>query len=296
MPLNLIGVVLLISIVPLLWWTLSGTSSDGAGDASPDLHQAVLQLRATPRLVIPTVDAFGRFLRRVTPISMGDKLETKIMRAGLQGRWSVTTALALKGIGTITGLGMALMVLARFGGIKGLLGGAVCFFLGYRVVDTMFDARADRRYKEIERKLPDVLDQMSVCVEAGLGFDAALLRAATTCGGPLGEELGRTMQDIRLGASRVESLQNLLDRTTVAELRMFTRAMIQADKTGVPVARVLRTQSEDARERRRQRAEERAMKLPIKMIFPLVLFILPSIFIIVLGPAILNIMKHPISG
>lgn len=286
------GILLLLGTVPLLWWSLAGGRTSNVAGETPDLQQAVLQLRALPRLIVPSVDALGRFLRRVTPIGMHDKLEQKIAAAGLQGRWNGTTALAVKALATGTGAGLGFLILVKAGGgYKGIAGFVLFAFLGFKTLDSMLDSRGNARREQMEQKLPDVLDQMSVCVEAGLGFDAALLRASSSCGGALGEELGRTMQDIRLGATRNEALQNLLDRSIVPELRMFTRAMIQADKTGVPVARVLRIQSEDARERRRQRAEERAMKLPVKMIFPLVSFILPSLFIIVLGPAVMNIMK-----
>ena len=288
----LVGILLLLGIVPLLLWSFAGDKTSDSDESSADMHQAVLQLKALPRLLLPAAESLGNTLRRVTPIGMTDKLEQKINAAGLQGKWSPTMALAVKVLSTVIGTAAGLLIFVKAGvGPKGIGGLLLCFFLGFKGFDSVLDSRGNARKSHIEMKLPDVLDQMSVCVEAGLGFDAALMRAASGCGGPLGEELGRTMQDIRLGSTRAEALQNLLDRSPVAELRMFTRAMIQADKTGVPVARVLRTQSEDARERRRQRAEERAMKLPVKMIFPLVTFILPSLFIIVLAPAVLNIIK-----
>lgn len=137
-----------------------------------------------------------------------------------------------------------------------------------------------------------MLDQISVCVEAGIGFDAALHRCSLSNDNALGDELGRTMQDIRLGMPRRQALYALLDRTDVQELRLFVRALAQAEKSGIPIARVLSVQSDEVREKRRQAAEERAMKLPVKLILPLVLCILPSLFTVIMGPAVIRMMRN----
>jgi tight adherence protein C len=137
-----------------------------------------------------------------------------------------------------------------------------------------------------------VLDQLTVCVEAGLGFDAALNRCVANNYNALADELGRTLQDIRLGAQRATAFRNLLDRTNVPELRLFVKALMQADKAGVPLARILRIQSDEVREKRRQAAEERAMKLPVLLIMPLVLCILPSLFLVIMGPAVIVMIEE----
>ncbi|MDQ3642614.1 MAG: type II secretion system F family protein, partial [Actinomycetota bacterium] len=137
----------------------------------------------------------------------------------------------------------------------------------------------------IGNELPDVLDQLTICVESGLGFDSALARIARSGNGPLAQEVTLLLQELRVGVPRREALGNMLARTDVPELRQFVNAMIQADSYGVPISRVLRSQAEEQREKRRFRAEERAMKLPVKVIFPLVFCILPVVFIVVLGPA-----------
>jgi len=148
---------------------------------------------------------------------------------------------------------------------------------------------ATARQLDMSNALPDTLDQLTICVEAGLGFDAAMARAARSGAGPLNEELTHLLQDLRVGVPRHEALQSILDRTDVPELRQFVHALIQAETYGVPVSRILRTQAAEQREKRRFRAEERAMKLPVKVIFPLVFCILPVLFIVIIGPAFIHI-------
>jgi tight adherence protein C len=312
-----LGLALLIAVVPVLWWALApapgglepavvaeGRAGAAAaaglagqapvgrvGDGAPDLQRALLEMKAVHRLVGPAVEDLGRRLRRISPAGLVERWERKIALAGLQGRWNVASALAVKALLALVGTGFGALLFLDLGGLRGAVLAALLIGMGWIAPDVVVNRRAEERQAQISRKLPDVLDQMSVCVEAGLGFDAALMRASASCGGALGEELGRTLQDIRLGATRSEALRALLERTTVPELRMFTRALIQAEKTGVPIAKVLRTQSEDAREKRRQRAEEKAMKLPVKMIFPLIMFILPSLFVVIMGPAVLRVIQ-----
>ncbi len=155
--------------------------------------------------------------------------------------------------------------------------------------DTVLARKARDRQLAISNQLPDTLDQLTICVEAGLGFDAALARTARTGRGPLAQELARLLQDLRVGVPRVEALKAMLERTDVPELRQFVHVIIQAESYGVPISKVLRTQAAEQREKRRFRAEERAMKLPVKVIFPMVFCILPTLFIVVLAPAFLNI-------
>ncbi|HEX2119613.1 MAG TPA: type II secretion system F family protein, partial [Acidimicrobiales bacterium] len=138
-------------------------------------------------------------------------------------------------------------------------------------------------------QLPDALDLLTISVEAGLGFDAALARTAKTGSGPLAYEVSQMLQELRVGVPRREALESLVARTDVADLRRFVHAVTQAELYGVPISRVLRSQATEQREKRRFRAEERAMKLPVKVIFPLVFCILPALFIVVLGPAYVNL-------
>ena len=148
-----------------------------------------------------------------------------------------------------------------------------------------------KRRTEIEQQLPDVIDLLVISVEAGLGFDAALGRVIQNVPGELAREFQRTLQETRVGVSRVDALRSLAARTDVDDLNSFVLALIQADQFGVSIARVLRVQAEEMRIRRRQRAQERAFAAPVKLIFPLLIFIFPALFIVILGPAAITIYE-----
>jgi tight adherence protein C len=161
----------------------------------------------------------------------------------------------------------------------------------YFLPDLLVYNTALKRQEAIELELPNTLDQMLICVEAGLGFESAMARAASYGGGPLAQELTRTLQDIQVGRPRQEAYEAMAARSSVQDLRGFVRAVVQADKYGIGIAKVLRAQAKDARVKRRQRAEEKAMKLPVKVLFPLIFFIFPVLFIVLLGPAAIKIIE-----
>jgi tight adherence protein C len=161
---------------------------------------------------------------------------------------------------------------------------------GYHLPEAALWGRGTERQQAIARELPDVLDQMTIAVEAGLGFEAALARAAGSGKGVLAEELARTVQDVAVGRPRREAYQALATRTQVPELKRFVGAVNQADTYGVPLADVLRVQADEARVKRRQSAEEQAMKVPVKVVFPLVVCILPALLVVVVGPAALGVL------
>jgi tight adherence protein C len=168
--------------------------------------------------------------------------------------------------------------------------------LGYRLPDAMVLSKARRRQEEIARALPDTIDQITVCVEAGLGFDAALKRVVETGSGPLNDELHRTLQEMRVGASRSRALAALAERTDALELHRFVAAMQQAEGYGLPITEMLRGHAHELRTRRRQRAEERALKLPVKLVFPLLFCVLPSLFVVTLGPAAIQMLQFMGTG
>lgn len=163
--------------------------------------------------------------------------------------------------------------------------------LAYFAPDILVHGRGAERQKAIELELPNTLDQMLISVEAGLGFEAAMARAGQNGKGPLAFELMRTLQDMQVGRSRREAYEALATRTDVPDLRSFVRSVVQADIYGIAIAKVLRTQAKQMRVKRRQRAEEKAMKLPVKVLFPLMFAILPVLFIVIIGPAAINVMK-----
>ncbi len=283
--------------VPLLWFSVApdrgrttrkvsrNLSAGMAGGG--DLRGMVLSQSPAERLFRPATKALAAGARRLSPTGVVDNLERRIQLAGVG--WKLETVLALKlvmGAGPIV-VGVAWAWLGGPGTATtiGLVGG----FIGFLLPDSVLARLAAARQVAIGNQLPDTLDQLTICVESGLGIDAALARIARTATGPLGGEIARLLQDLRVGVPRADALNDLLERTDVAELRQFVHALLQAESFGVPVSRVLRAQAVEQREKRRFRAEERAMKLPVKVIFPLVFCILPVLFIVVLGPAFVRL-------
>jgi tight adherence protein C len=161
--------------------------------------------------------------------------------------------------------------------------------LGFIGPDYVVNSKIRSRQEAIRAQLPDALDLLAVSVEAGLGFDSAVSKLIDSLEGPLIDEFNLTLSEVRVGESRPEALRKLSERAGVSELSAFTRALIQADTLGISLGRILRVQAADTRERRQSLAEERAMKAPIKMLFPTVLFIFPSMFIVTIGPAFLSL-------
>jgi len=252
-----------------------------------DLRSLVLSQSPVERILRPLLLALGRVARRTSPAGMVENLERRVELSAVT--MPVDRLLALKMVA-----GGGLFVAGLFSGSAsgtstGLLYGVGGAIVGYLGPDVVLSRLAKTRQLAIANALPDTLDQLTICVEAGLGFDAALLRIAGTGAGPLSEEVTRLLQDLRFGVPRAEALAALLARTDVPELRQFVHAVIQAETYGVPVSRVLRAQAAEQREKRRFRAEERAMKLPVKVIFPLIFCILPVLFIVIISPAFIKL-------
>ena len=281
--------------VPLLWWAVFGSRSPdraarnlAAGMATvTNLRDLALHRSASERAVIPTLRTLTERLRRLTPVAYIQKLEHKSVLAGRSHTWTPDRILVAK-LFTTAGSAVLVPVLLRMGSMGPLLA-IFALSLGFFTPDVLLSGRAQERQKQIRRELPDTIDQVTVTVEAGLGLEAALARVARAGNGPLADELMRMLQDIQVGVARIQALKQLLNRTDVAELRQFVNALVQAESYGVPIARVLRVQATELREKRRQNAEEQAMKLPVKVLFPLITCILPTLFIVMMGPAVMNI-------
>lgn len=286
---------MVVASLPLLAWSVGGNRSKvaptGFVDGPIDERQVYLRVGPLDRVIVPVARYLGRKVRRITPVGWIDSLERRIRLAGSPDAWPVERALALKMVLGIVG---ALGTWAARGNAFGLsdlglsaLGGLV----GYLLIDLILYSRGKERQKKILKSLPDTLDQLTISVEAGLGFDAALMRVASTGTGPLAEELTRVLAEIKVGVQRTDALKHLIERTDVYELRHFILALNQAERYGLPVARVLRIQSGDLRIKRRQRAEEEAMKIPVKIVFPLVFCIFPALFVVLLGPAMIRVSR-----
>ncbi|PVZ60972.1 type II secretion system F family protein [Arthrobacter sp. H-02-3] len=225
---------------------------------------------------------------RLTPSAYVRKLDRLLSLAGRPASLPLGRVLAAKPL-----LGLLGALLGFWIGANGTtpilkLVGIFVFLLGYFIPDLLLYSKGQERQKILQLELANTLDQMLISVEAGLGFEGAMARAGENGKGPLAEELIRTLQDMQVGRSRRESYVALAERTNVPELRSFVQAVVQADTYGIAISRVLRVQAKVMRVKRRQRAEEKAMKLPVTILFPLLFFIFPVLFIAILGPAVIN--------
>lgn len=229
--------------------------------------------------------------RKLTPGSYEAKMDHWLALAGRPMSMPLPKLLALKPALGLAGAlgGVSLFLLSPGPGMVGL-GLFLTVFL-YFLPDLLIYNSGIKRQEAIKLEFPNTLDQMLISVEAGLGFESAMERASSQGAGPLPQELMRTLQDIQVGRPRQESYEALADRCAVPDVRSFVLAVIQADKYGIGIANVLRAQAKQARVKRRQSAEERAMKLPVKVLFPLLFCIFPVLFIVLLGPAVIKIMQ-----
>lgn len=239
-----------------------------AAETRPGLLEAVGR-RLTPPAYVAFLDRLLALAGRPVSMPLGKVLGSKL-GIGLAG---ISIGVYLTAIGSTP-----LMKLA----------GLFVLFLGYFIPDLLLYSKGLERQKVIQLELANTLDQMLISVEAGLGFEGAMARAGDNGKGPLAEELVRTLQDMQVGRSRRESYLALAERTNIPELRSFVQAVVQADTYGIAISRVLRVQAKVMRVKRRQRAEEKAMKLPVMILFPLLFFIFPVLFIAILGPAVVN--------
>jgi tight adherence protein C len=243
------------------------------------------------RVVMPLLRRFGGVGRALSPQGTLARIQRQLDRAGNPPGWPAERVVAAKGVGLLVGAalaGLCGLIIAGLG-VAPLIAviGAVVGFFG---PDLAIYNTGVKRQEQLQRTLPDVLDTLTVCVEAGQGFDAALAQVVRNGRGPLAGEMSRVLQEMRIGRSRVEALRALAGRTTVPELRGFATAVIQASELGVPVAQVLREQAREMRVKRRQWAEEKAQKIPIKILFPTLFCLFPALFIVVLGPGVIKII------
>ncbi len=246
------------------------------------------------RILAPIGRATVDLVRKYTPVGYVENLARKTVLAGSPAGYEIDRLLVLKVLGAASGL---LWVPLIFGllGMHGLLAFVMLGVLwagSFLGPDISLNRKIEERQHEIAVALPDVLDLLVISVEAGLGFEQAVERTGTAVPGPLSDEFRRLLQETRMGATRADALRAMDERTQVEELRSFILAMLQADAFGVSIARILRTQADEMRIRRRLAAEEMAEKAPIKMLFPLVFCIFPAVFVVVLGPALITISKN----
>jgi tight adherence protein C len=240
------------------------------------------------RVVEPLKMGLAQGVLKISPRMTADAVSARLMGAGLGRVVSPTTFLASKGGAAIGGVVGGLVVGGMVGGAFPILLAVVFALLGFMVPDVFVSFKARGRRDQIKAAMPDALDLLAVSVEAGLGFDAAIQKLTEHMEGPLIDEFALALGEMRIGETRANALQKMVNRVEAPELASFVRAIIQADQLGISLGRILRVQATDTRNKRQAAAEEKAMKAPIKMLFPTALFIFPAMFIVILGPAFLN--------
>lgn len=275
--------------VRLLESQIAGSS----GDPSIDLRSQAMQEGFSTRVVVPVVARAGRIARRVTPVDTRDRLAKKLQLAGSPAGWDAERVLAFKVIGAVAGVvgGLVVAGMIHPAPFVSIVVMALSIFVGFILPDSVLNRRVEERQREILRTLSDTLDLLTISVEAGLSLNAAIAQVVQNVPGVLSSEFARMLQEIQLGVPRSDAFRHLAERTDVEELNAFSLAMIQADVFGVSIASVLRTQAQQLRIKRRQRAEAKAQQTPVKIVFPLVLCVLPALFVVIIGPGAIRIFE-----
>ena len=270
----------------------------GAREQAVTLEEIELSLPFSQRIVLPLLNGIAQFMARFTPQRSLESARHNLELAGnpysltASQFWAARAAAAV----ILGGLITVLMFVTSQPWTQRILYPVIATAMGFFLPVLWLSSQISRRKNSIIKALPDALDLLTVCVEAGLGFDAAMQKVTEKWKDDLALAFGRVLQEIRLGKIRREALRDMADRMDVTDVTSFVAAIIQADQLGVSIAKVLRIQSDQMRVRRRQRAEEKAHQAPIKMLFPMVFLIFPSIYLVLLGPAVLQVMESGTGG
>jgi tight adherence protein C len=310
MPIAVLGLILIVVIFAVIL-VIAGIRAPQASDPISDrlaeystreepvsLEEIELSQRFYERVILPIFNSIGNLASRFTPQATLENARRRLETAGNPMQMDPAFFLSLRFIlAAVFGGGVFLVfMISGRGFLQGLGLSALFLGIGFMFPDLWLTSRINGRKKEVFRALPDALDLLTICVEAGLGFDAAMGKVNEKWEDDLALEFGRVIQEIRLGKLRREALRDMADRLDVPELTSFVAAVIQSEQLGVSMAKVLRIQSDQMRVRRRQMAEEEAHRAPIKMIFPIALLIFPSIMMVLLGPAALLLFRSPMGA
>jgi tight adherence protein C len=296
-----LGIAMVLLAIVLVGSALSSTAQTGGVTRSLAVLEAMtnapteltkdLDKSFAERVLEPLQARALGLGRRLSGADSADRIRKKLDLAGNPTGWTVDRVTSLKVIGAVGGLvfGVVFGLLFAGTGVKLIvaIGGLVLGFFGPNLY--LYQKAVDRA-DLLQRELPDAIDLLTISVESGLGFDAAVQQVARNTEGPLSEEFSRMLREMQIGQGRAQALRGLGERTNVADVKSFVGSMVQADSFGIPVAQVLRVQSSEMRVKRRQRAEEKAQQVPVKITIPLIFCILPTLFIAVMGPAVLSIM------
>ena len=263
---------------------------------SSNLHEVLLARSRSERVVQPWLKKVNTVLTGATPQSRIATLHEMAVTGGISRTWTPQRIATVRTIALASGVTFGLLAWRTINGLPGIILAAIVVGVGWRGFDVYLTNRARARQEAIQSELPDIADQIAITVQAGLSFEQAISRTVDSTTGPLSEELGRFLHDVRIGQTRAKAFKGLQERTDVPDMTNFVRAISQAEKTGVSIADVLQIQADELRTKRRQRAEERAMKLPVLMLLPLVTCILPPLMMVLLGPAVITVMETGFGG
>jgi tight adherence protein C len=260
--------------------------------SAPKEMRDELERPFSERVIVPLVAKFVGIGRRLTPADNAERIQHRLDVAGNPVGWSVDRVIGLKALGFTIMLmfSVALTLLLDTSLALTVVLGVGLSMAGYFAPNFWIYQMGFDRSERMQKELPDALDLLTISVEAGLAFDAALSRVARSTEGPLAAEFARVLQEMNIGMGRTAALRALGERTHIPELKAFVTAMVQADAFGIPIGQVLRVQSKEMRTKRRQRAEEKAQKVPVKILFPLIFCILPTLFIVVMGPGVITML------
>ncbi len=247
------------------------------------------QLATRDRLVEPVLQMMRRLGERLSPGGTAGRIARSLDRAGNPAGWNIERIMAAKAVVMVLFAFLAMLLLGFT--VRGFGVAGVAALAGFFMPDLLVYNMGSKRQKELTKGLADALDMLTVCVEAGQGFDAAIMQVARTVPGPIGGEFARVISEMQIGKSRGEAFGALGVRVTTSEVKNFVSALVQADRMGLPIAAVLREQTKEMRVARRQRAEEKAQQVTVKILFPLLLCIFPALFIVIMGPGAIRIVE-----
>jgi tight adherence protein C len=305
--LPLIGLLALVGIIGLFLILRSHTPSQSieerlnelaASGQSFTLEEIELSQPFTQRVLVPLLEKLSGLAQRFTPSNSIEAVRHKLELGGIAHKIKPAQFLGIRMIGSLA-LGILSLLVAFAGSIplaQRLLMIVVAFALGYLVPGIWLGSKIKRRQDDVQKALPDALDLLTICVEAGLDFTSSMQKVAEKWDNELSAAFMRTVQEMQLGKLRREAMRNMADSMDVPDVTSFVAAIVQADALGVSMAKVMRIQSDTMRMKRRQRAEEKARQAPVKMMLPLVFFIFPTILIVLLGPAVIQIKNTDLSG
>ncbi len=286
-----VAIVLVLSAVGVISKETRGVARSMAAikalDEAPAELKEELERPFAERVIAPLGEQAVGLGRKLSRADTAEKIQHRLDIAGNPPAWDVNRIIGLKvlSMGAIGGIGFLYLLGMDLSFVRLVAFTAAFTSLGYMLPNILLYNAGQKRELKMRNGLPDALDLLTVSVEAGLGFDAAVGRVAKNTDGPLAQEFTRLLQEMQIGVGRTEAMRAMAARTSLPDLKSFCLAMVQADALGIPIGRVLRVQSQEMRTKRRQRAEEKAQQVPVRIMIPLVLFILPCLFLVILGPA-----------